>query len=536
MKNGIRNGLVALLCGAVWACGNSEAAEEAAIQTVTVGRGNLRIAAEATGSIEPVRRVEVKSKASGEILRLYVDVGDVVQPGALLVEIDPRDVRNAHEQATADLSVSEAQAENARAQLARQQELHAAGVITDQELESARLQATNTQANLTRARTNLELARLRLEDVTIRAPMAGTILQKNVEVGTVIQSASGSVSGGTALFVMAALDQMQVRVLIDETDIGLLRPSLPVTITVQAYPDRRFNGVLELIQPQAQVQQNVTKFPAIISLENLEGLLRPGMNADVQILIDEARDVLLLDAMAFVGMDDVLPAARALGLDDSAVEGLTGGGGGSGGGGGGGGGAAAAGGGGREGGGSGAGGGRANAEAGGGAGAQRQAAAPGQGQGGGGREGAPSAGGAEGRGQAAQGGGAAAGEADRASFRLGAVQGRGGGGRGGGRGGRAQGESSIRPITRVAVFVMDDAGTLTPRAVTIGLSDFERAEVISGLEEGDRVALVGAAQLAAQQQQQQLQGRGGLQMFGGPMVGGGRGPGGGGGGGGRGGN
>jgi hypothetical protein len=87
----------------------------------------------------------------------------------------------------------------------------------------------------------------------------------------------------------------------------------------------------------------------------------------------------------------------------------------------------------------------------------------------------------------------------------------------------------------VAVFVMDDAGVLTPRAVTIGLSDFERAEVISGLEEGDRVALVGAAQLAAQQQQQQFQGRGGLQMFGGPMVGG-RGGGGGGGGGGRGGN
>jgi HlyD family secretion protein len=556
MMNGRRIGAAAFLWAVVAGCGDETEAVEVGIQTVTVERGNLRKAAEATGGIEPVRKVEVKSKASGEITRLYVDVGTFVQAGALLAEVDPRDVQNAHDQAVADLSVSEAQAENARNQLSRQEELHRAGVITNQELESARLQATNTQASLTRARTNLELARLRLQDVTIRAPMAGTILTKAVEQGAVIQSASGSVSGGTALFVMADLQQMQVRVLIDETDIGQLRAGLPVNITVQAYPDRRFAGVLEQIQPQAQVQQNVTKFPAIISLDNIDGLLKPGMNADVEILIDEATDVLLLDNMAFVAMDDVLPAARALGLDESTIDvaALNSGGGRQGGGG------AAGGqaGGGQAGGGGAAAAGRAEgvAPAGGAAGGERGAtapsgeAAPGEGRAAGGqapagegaaREGQNAAGAPRGQGRAGGGAAGAGGQGvDRAAF-----QGRGGGGgRGGQGGGRRGGQGNPnRVTTRVVVFKMDDAGTLTPTAVTIGLNDWERAQVVSGLEEGDRVALVGAAQLAAQQQQQMLQGRGGLggilggQLpgqgrggFGGPGGGGGRGgPGGGGG-------
>jgi len=231
----------------VVACRSGEA-EEVGLQAVLVERGSLRITAEAVGSVEPVRRVEVKSKASGEVTRLYAEVGDIVAPGALLAEIDPRDVRNRYDQARADLDVSEAQASNARGQLTRSEELHAAGVITDQDLESARLQFTNQQANLTRSRTNLELAQLQLGDVTIRAPMAGTILQKSVEEGTVIQSASGSVSGGTALYVMASLDEMQVRTLVDETDIGELRAGLPTTVRVQAYPGERFDGVVQQIE------------------------------------------------------------------------------------------------------------------------------------------------------------------------------------------------------------------------------------------------------------------------------------------------
>ena len=196
-------GGIALLLLTVTACSTGEAAEETpALQTVEPTRGDLDIRAEATGTVEPIRSVEVKSKASGEILRLHVDIGDEVQPGALLVSVDPRDVRNRYEQTEADLDVARARTEISKAQLDRSQELLEAGVIAEQEHESKRLEYANALANQVKAETNFELSELQLEDVTIRAPMKGTIIQKNVEEGQVIQSASGNVSGGTTLFII----------------------------------------------------------------------------------------------------------------------------------------------------------------------------------------------------------------------------------------------------------------------------------------------------------------------------------------------
>ncbi|HSM03498.1 MAG TPA: efflux RND transporter periplasmic adaptor subunit [Longimicrobiales bacterium] len=251
---------IALATVMVAACSTGEAAEEPTVATTGLTRGDLRITVEATGTVEPIRKVEVKSKASGEILRLHVDVGDEVEPGTLLAEVDPRDVRNAFEQAEADLALAEARADISTQQLARQRELLAAGVVTQQELESASLDEANSRASLVRARTDYDLAELRLRDVTIQAPMLGTILERNVEEGTVIQSASGNVSGGSVLFVMAALEQMQVRTLVDETDMGQLAAGMSAIVQVEAYPERSFRGVVEKIEPQAMVQQNVTMF------------------------------------------------------------------------------------------------------------------------------------------------------------------------------------------------------------------------------------------------------------------------------------
>ena len=155
------------------ACGTSEADEAPTVQTALVERGDLMITAEATGNVEPVRKVEVKSKASGEILRLYVDIGDRVEPGALLAQIDPRDVRNAFDQAEADLDVAQARLDISEAQLGRSEELLASAVISVQEHESKNLEYANSQATLVKAKTNYELAQLRLGDVTIRAPMPG---------------------------------------------------------------------------------------------------------------------------------------------------------------------------------------------------------------------------------------------------------------------------------------------------------------------------------------------------------------------------
>jgi len=193
--------------------------------------------------------------------------------------------------------------------------LFEAGVITEQEFEGQRSDYANTQASLVKAETNKELRELQRYDVTIRAPSAGTILTRNVEEGTVIQSASGSVSGGTALFVMADLDEVQIRVLVDETDMGQIKAGLEASVVVEAYPGRVFPGVVEKMEPQAVNQQNVTMFPVIVRLDNRQGLLKPGMNAEVETLLVERPNVLVVPNNAVVQTQEMAPAAAVLGMD-----------------------------------------------------------------------------------------------------------------------------------------------------------------------------------------------------------------------------
>ena len=452
----------AFLAPILVACGTRDADEAPSIQTTAVVRGNLMISAEATGTVEPIRKVEVKSKASGEVLRLHVDIGDEVEPGALLAEVDPRDVRNAFDQAEADLDVARARLEISQAQLERSEELLRLGVISTQEHESRSLDFANSRATLVRAETNYELSQLRMTDVTIRAPLAGTVLEKNVEEGQVIQSASQNVSGGTTLMVMANLESMQVRTLVDETDMGDIRPGMQANVTVEAYPERRFVGVVEKIEPQAIVQQNVTMFPVIVQLDNDSGLLRPGMNAEVEVELAQATGVLLIPNNAVVTPQDAQPAAMVLGLDPEAIDmrslfaGLGGGGG------------------------------RAGGRA--------------RRQGGGGGSGGP--GGASGGGFFGPGGRRPGGQMEQ---------------------GGEDAASRQREMRRAVVFIMAGDGTIEPRGVMIGLNDWDFTEVVSGLEEDELITIVGAAQLRASQDEFLNRIRSNSNPFGGGGSGGGRG-------------
>lgn len=471
----VRFGGVGALILALAACGRGEATEATAVQTGVVARDDLRITAEATGQLEPVRQVEVKSKASGEVLRILAETGDQVEAGALLAQVDPRDVENAFNQAQADLDVARARVEIARSQQERSRQLLESGVITQQENESRLLELANAQAALVRAETNLELARLRLTDVTIRAPLAGTILQRSVEEGQVIQSAAGSVSGGTTLMIMAALDRMQVRTLVDETDVGKITAGMDATVRVEAFPGRVFQGVVEKIEPQAVVQQNVTNFPVIVTLDNRDGLLKPGMNAEVQVLISERPRALLLPNSAVVNLTELGPAALVLGLNPERVQfdravfaelqaGLSGG-----------------------------------APASGAEGAEARPA---------GGAGAMSPDSLRAR--------VARGEISPDSVRalMGARGGPGGGGAaaGGGFGGRG-GRQASQPgePTPAVSFVVRADGSLEARPILIGLNDWDNTEVLAGLQEGEQVALLGAAQLQARRQEwlDRLRGGGG---------------------------
>lgn len=290
------------------------------LPTAEAKRLDLEIVAEASGLLEPIRVVEVKSKASGEVLRVLVETGSQVAQGDLLTEIDPRDVQNALTQAEADLESAQVRLKTVEAQRQRMEALRATGVVTQQELEAAVDAAATARAASVRAQTNLQLARERRKDVTIRAPITGTILERTIEPGQIIASATSNVSGGTTLFKMADMSEMQVRTKVDETDIGKIHPGQQARVVLEAYPGRTFIGEVIKIEPQAVVEQNVTLFPVLIRLKNPEGLLKPGMNAEVSIEIASREDVITIPNTAVVSPREAVSAAAVLGLDEATVR------------------------------------------------------------------------------------------------------------------------------------------------------------------------------------------------------------------------
>ena len=302
------------------ACGDRPPGEQTTIRVAAVTQRDIMVSAHAAGVVEPVTTIEVKSQASGEIVQVHVEEDDRVERGDLLVRVDPRIPQNAVVQAEADSVVARAELDNAEAQLARAEELNESGSITDLEYETARLARASAYAALVRARRALEDAKIAFEDTEVRAPSEGVILGRSVEVGTVIASASRDVSGGAVLLRMARLDTVQVRALVDETDIGMVRPGMEVTITVAAYPNRPFHGDVLRIGAEALVEQNVTMFPVLVRIANAERLLRPGMNAEVVIHIGEVHDAVAVPNAALRTADEAPAAAPLVGLSQDVVE------------------------------------------------------------------------------------------------------------------------------------------------------------------------------------------------------------------------
>ncbi len=449
------------------------------ITTVTVDRRTIVVDAQATGAVEPINVIEVKSKASGQITKIPVETGTQVHAGDLLVQVDTRDVKNQYDQASADLNSAKATIEVAQAAKKRADELFKARIITTPEYETAQLALTQAQGQIVRATTNLDLAKQRLEDATVVAPVDGTIIDKPVSLGQVIASATGSVSGGTTLLKMADLTKVRVRALVNETDIGNVRAGQPARVTVDAYPERPFQGTVEKIEPQAVVQQSVTMFPVIVSLDNREGFLKPGMNGEVSMIVDRRENVVAVANDAVRTVREAATAAAFVGLNPDSVQ------------------------------------------------AQVRAmqAQLGGGRGGnGGGTGQPAVDARPAQSVDAAGKKAGAGEAQASSGRRGNRGDSGAGasgasGRGGRNGGGATGAggasggslgagmSGGRPggMTRVRtglVFVQIGEGKYEPRLVRLGASNYDYSEVVSGLREGDKVASLAVAALQAKRDQQ----------------------------------
>lgn len=264
------------------------------LKEFTVQRGTFHIIVSANGTIIPIDRVEIKSKASGLVEELPVEQGDFVRSGDLIARLDQKDERAAVSQAQADYDIALAELKNAESEFARRKKLYGENLISEEERDQIELSLAIAKGKLVQATTSLERAQERLSESVVRAPIDGIILQKYVEKGQIIASGISNVSGGTPIVDIADMSSVYVQAGVDEIDIGKITVGQNAAVSADAYPVLKFKGKIVRIAPEAKIEENVTLFNVIIEVENKEGKLKSGMNTSIEITIVEKENVLLI--------------------------------------------------------------------------------------------------------------------------------------------------------------------------------------------------------------------------------------------------
>ena len=322
MKNlKLKINLILISLVIITSCGRPEAEAPAVYykkQEVTAE--TLEVSIEASGIIEAISSIEIKSKASGEVLFLGAEVGDSVEKGSIIGQIDQRTPTNILNQSKSDLEAAKVRLENAKSQYERGTELHANGSISDKAFEDIQENFAQAKSTLVRTEVSYENAKIALDDTIVRSPISGTIISRPVEVGQVISSPTSAVGGGTLLMTMADLSKVRVRALVDEIDVGKVSIGQTVSIKVAAYRDKEFFGTVSKVEPLAKIEQNVTTFPVLIDIDNKENLLLLGMNTDVVIEILNKDVSMSAPSMSLRTRKDVYSAATILNIPKEQVD------------------------------------------------------------------------------------------------------------------------------------------------------------------------------------------------------------------------
>ena len=305
-----------------------------------VERGDVARSVVATGKIQPRAKVEVKSKASGIIKKIFADYGDYVKQGQVLVELDKEELQARLREASATLEAAQAHEQSAAAtlertrveaegpeipflksSLERARKLYSQGLIASNALEDAdrayqlsmhkqssanrgvavaRADVAKAKAQVAQARAALERVQEDLNNSTIVSPMDGLVLSRNIESGDAVSSIL--VLGSQATLVMTLGDVSDVYVLgkVDQADIGKVFLGQPARIVVESFKERRFEGQVTKISPFGVEKDNVTTFEVKVSIRNPGGELRANMSANAEILLEEKRGVLIVPENAVV--------------------------------------------------------------------------------------------------------------------------------------------------------------------------------------------------------------------------------------------
>ena len=313
-------------------------AEFDASRLATVEAGTMVKSVVATGKVEPITKVEIKSKANGIIEVLNVDVGAVVTPGTVLAELDKEllDARLREEQA--NLQAAEAALTGARAELEknvieaegpdvefarrayeRAQNLYAQQLVAQSALDDAksayevalnrqrsakgqlvvaRARVAEADAKVAQSRAAVARAEEDLRNATLRAPVRGMVLTRDVEIGSPVSSILNLGAAATLVMTIGDIDRVYVKGKVDEADIGRVRLDMPARISVETFKDRKFDGRVTQISPIGVEKDNVTTFEVEVSIENPGNQLKANMTANAEIVLEEHANSLIIPEAA----------------------------------------------------------------------------------------------------------------------------------------------------------------------------------------------------------------------------------------------
>jgi HlyD family secretion protein len=333
-------GSVVVLVGGIWGYTTLDgaASELDSSRIATIERGTMTKSVVATGKIEPITKVEIKSKANGIIEKLMTDVDQVVRAGDVLVELDKENLTAQVREARANLQAAKAALEGSEAQLqknrveaeapdvefakrnyARSQQLFADKLVSPQALDDAKsavdvaanrrsaaqvqlgiskAKVAESTANVAQAQAAVERAEEQLANATIRAPINATVLTRDVEIGSPVSSILNMGSAATLVMTLGDIKQVFVRGKVDEVDIGRVRLGQPARITVETFKDKKFDGKVTQISPIGTEKDNVTTFEVKVSIDNPGNELKANMTANAEIVLQEYPNSLIVPEAA----------------------------------------------------------------------------------------------------------------------------------------------------------------------------------------------------------------------------------------------
>lgn len=308
--------IIAVVIGAIWFWRSREEKIEINLNTTQPIVGDIATTITATGTVQPVDTVAVGTQVSGTINKVYVDFNSVVKKGQLLAQLDRTILTAQAAQIQANLQQMKSNYAYQTSNYNRQQQLYKVGAISKADLEAAMNQFNASRDNVAATTAQLASANKNLAYTNIYSPIDGTVLSRNVSEG---QTVAASFSTPTLFSIAKDLTKMQVRASIDEADIGNVKTGQNATFTVDAFPDKTFEGVVQEIRLHPTVSANVVNYVTIIDANNAELLLKPGMTANITVATLEIPKALKIPSKALSFKPDSLVAQKyqVQGMDSS---------------------------------------------------------------------------------------------------------------------------------------------------------------------------------------------------------------------------